>query len=258
MRELSKKELISVIKLLQEDITKRVKKSGSNGVVIGISGGIDSAVTCALCAGVVDTLGLFMPEKEITPPEDADDALFLCRSLDVPYRKIDITKPLHCMIDAYPLPLNKYCISNITPRLRMSYLYATANLEKRIVAGTSNKTERLLGYSTKWGDNASDFCSIGNLWKTEVFKIGKILGIQKSILEKAPSARLFVGQTDENDLGGKYEVIDEILYLMTEKNKTPEEAGRRVENITLAISLNKRIKDNAHKRVMPPCPEVGL
>lgn len=243
------------IGILRKDIFERVSDASAHGVVLGVSGGVDSAVVCALCADVVDTKALIMPDSSAGSAADQEDGIAVCEAFDVPYSVIELEKPLEALLLAYSSDVrnNRYVVANVKARMRMTYLYLAANKEKRLVAGTSNKTERLLGYSTKWGDGAADFLPIGDVWKTDVFRMARVLGVPSPIVDKPPSARLWEGQTDEGELGGTYEEIDAILKDM-EQGDTAACKGNRA----LLASLLERMESNSHKASMPPFPEAGL
>jgi NAD+ synthase len=244
------------IDTLRAYIVDTIGDADATGIVVGVSGGIDSAVVCALCAPVVDTTALLMPDGSLDSHEDTKDGIEVCKSCGVPYAIIDLGTPLDAIQCGYPHELNdrKYVMANVKPRLRMTYLYMVANSERRLVAGTSNKTERILGYSTKWGDCAADFAPLGDVWKTDVFPLAERLGIPEHIIKKSPSARLWEGQTDEQEIGGTYAQIDAILKKM---EKEGEDSVKR-DTDALGASLLERIRSNSHKSAMPPFPSGVL
>ncbi|MBN1785712.1 MAG: NAD+ synthase [Candidatus Methanofastidiosa archaeon] len=259
MRTLDDDALIRIAGSLMNQIKCKVDETGSRGVVLGLSGGIDSALVCHLCSRTVDTKALLLPEVGLTSDEDIDDAVKLCEALGVDYSKIDIRDMAEMITDSYPSKLTPGSIPyiNIRPRLRMLFLYICANEEKRLVAGTSNMTEVCLGYCTKWGDNAADFLPIAKLWKTEVIRMAEILGLPKSIIEKRPSAGLYRGQTDEGELGASYPVIDDILYRYIVEKSTLSEIYKDHDK-DLIDSIVSRVEKNGHKRSMPQSLEVDL
>ena len=245
----------TAVETIRADIVERVRAADATGVVLGISGGVDSAVVCALCAPVVPTLGLLMPDASDEGSADTADGRAVCDCFGVTCRLVPITPAVRAIVKGYPddIATDTYCMANIKPRVRMTYLYLAANRERRLVAGTSNKTERLLGYSTKWGDGAADFCPLGDVWKTDVFKLAKALDVPRTIREKPPSARLWPGQTDEGELGGTYAEIDAILQRLEK-----EREGVAGTKTPLEASLLERMRVNAHKGVIPPFPRVDL
>ncbi len=247
--------LNQAIGILQGDIASRVQNAKADGVVLGVSGGVDSAVVCALCAQAADTTALLMPDGSKDSQEDAKNGITVCKAFNVPYHIIDLAQPIQSIAENYPQDVrnDQYVISNVKPRLRMTYLYMMANRERRLVAGTSNKTERILGYSTKWGDSAADFAPLGDIWKTDVISMAALLGVPRHIIDNPPSARLWEGQTDEGELGGTYEQIDAFLREWEQGNHT-----KITCNDALSASLVHRIEENKHKSSMPPFPVVGL
>jgi len=196
-------------------IREQLEEAGATGIVFGNSGGKDSALVGILCKmACADTVGLMMPcTSECNYGDDMTDALMLAKLFKIEKRMIDLTKTA----DALKLAmkgatfLTEAAESNIAPRLRMAALYAIAASEGRLVAGTGNKSERYMGYFTKWGDGAFDFNPIADLTVTEIYEFLTYLDVPKRIIEKAPSAGLFDGQTDEGDMGVTYKAIDEYL-----------------------------------------------
>lgn len=200
---------------IQNWIKTKVEESNTTGVVVGISGGIDSSITAILCNNVVDTLALIMPcESNKT---DKEDALLLVNKFKIPYYMIQLDDVYSAFLN---IPVIKACNlstfqtmqnANLKSRLRMCTLYYFANYQNRLVAGTSNKTEIAMGYYTKYGDGGVDIEPIGDLYKIEVHELAKKLNIPQNIINKPPSAGLWEGQTDEGELGISYEELDNIL-----------------------------------------------
>jgi len=191
-----------------------LKSSGASGIVFGNSGGKDCALTGILCkAACENTLGLIMPcGSKQNYESDMDDAEALAKQFGIDSRIIDLSAVKEAMVAALG-SLPGSAIANIAPRLRMAALYSVALDENRLVAGTGNRSEIYMGYFTKWGDGAYDFNPIGDLTATEVYEFLRFLKAPDSIIDKAPSAGLFEGQTDEGEMGVTYKSIDE--YLLT-------------------------------------------
>lgn len=206
-----------------EYIRELVRSSGVKGIVFGNSGGKDSALVGILCkAACEDTVGIIMPcASKRNFGEDADDGRALADSFNIETRFIDLTDVRREEMDRLSAitELNDAAVTNIAPRLRMTTLYAVAASENRLVAGTGNRSEIYMGYFTKWGDGASDFNPISDLTATEVFEFLEYLGAPRSIIDKAPSAGLFDGQTDENEMGVTYRAIDDYLTHGTVNDK---------------------------------------
>ena len=193
-----------------------LKSAGSAGIVFGNSGGKDCALTGILCKMACDnTLGIIMPcGSKQNYESDMADAMALAKQYGIDTRIIDLSEVKNAMVKALADgsgPVSDPAAANISPRLRMAALYAIALDEKRLVAGTGNRSEKHMGYFTKWGDGAYDFNPIGDLTATEVYEFLRYLKAPASIIEKAPSAGLFEGQTDEGEMGVTYKSIDEYL-----------------------------------------------
>jgi NAD+ synthase len=220
-----------VIRNLRSQIRSYV---GSRRAIIGISGGIDSAVVSTLCTKALGRWGVFgvlMPYGA----QDMRDASILASILRIDKKEVNIKE----IVDGFDfLGLDKISKGNLMARVRMATLYTFSNQLEGMVIGTSNKSELELGYFTKYGDGGVDLEPIGDLYKTEVYEIAKVLGIPKNILEKKPSAGLWEGQTDEDELGLSYEQIDRVL----KGELNGGEAYERVQRLR---------KDSEHKRNLP-------
>lgn len=230
------------------------------GAVVGISGGIDSALVAYLTVeslGAENVLGIHMPENA-TPESEVNDAKEVAERLGIDFKVVNISDILGSYKSTMPdiSEATTYVDGNLKARIRMSVLYYYANMLGRVVVGTGNKTEILLGYFTKYGDGGVDLEPIGDLYKTEVREMSKMLGLPESILNKAPSAGLWEGQTDEADLGVPYESIDKVLE--------PILAGEGHERVSAKFgvpledigSLLRRLRANMHKRATPPIADL--
>ncbi|MCL2663484.1 MAG: NAD(+) synthase [Oscillospiraceae bacterium] len=198
-----------------EFIRRQLEDAGAAGLVFGNSGGKDSALVGILCKMACDdTVGLIMPcTSNCNYGEDMADALMISKLYRIEKRMVDLTKTAGALAKSLKdaVAVTASAEANIAPRLRMSALYAVAASENRLVAGTGNKSERYMGYFTKWGDGAFDFNPIADLTVTEVYKFLIHLDVPKRIINKAPSAGLYDGQTDEGEMGVSYKAIDEYL-----------------------------------------------
>ncbi len=251
-----------MLKKVVEFISSGVESTQKNGAVIGLSGGIDSTLTAFLSVkaiGKENVLGILLPERGVTDPEDICDAMQVTEILGIKHKVIEISELLDAFASAIPDydPASQICNGNLKARVRMCTLYYYANLLNRLVIGTGNKTEILLGYTTKYGDGGVDMLPLGGLYKTRVIALARHLKVPKQIIEKPPSAGLWKGQTDEKELGISYEMIDSILMKLIDEKKAPTDIKREL-NISEDIieRIIGRIKENRHKREMPPIPEM--
>ncbi len=234
------------INRIETKIAEHLEKSGAKGYIIGISGGIDSALVATLCSRAVGrdrVWGLFMPST-VTPGQDRTDVCTLCTGLGIPL----LETPIGSVLNAYShLPGfvdTPYLLGNLMARIRMTILYYYANRDNLLVCGTSNQTEYLLSYCTKYGDNAADFQPILHLFKEDVCILAKELGVPGEIVKKVPTAGLYAGQTDEKELGLSYHEIDSALHNLIRHNWVPE---TDIEQTVLA-----KVQTGRHKREPAP------
>jgi NAD+ synthase len=225
-------------------VKEYIERSGAKGTVSGLSGGLDSAVVAALLNRVFKDKHLALFVNIESSMGDREDARLVANHLGLNYKEIDLTAVYKQLLQVLP-PDNGLARANLKPRLRMGVFYYFANLDGRLVAGTGNKSELMVGYFTKFGDGACDFLPIGSLYKTQVRELARYLGIPEKIILKPPSAGLWVGQTDEGELGITYSELDKALYFL--------EQGKE-EEIDLAIRTKvlNLIKKSEHKRLLPP------
>ncbi len=224
-------------------LRKNIKEAKAKGVVIGLSGGLDSCVAAALAVealGKKRVLGLFLPCR--SQKQDLADAKIFARRFGIKAKIIDLSDSYDALLKVLP-PADRMTQANLRPRLRMISLYYFARKLNYLVCGTSNKSELMSGYFTKFGDGASDLLPLGDLLKKEVRKLGEELKIPAAILEKPPTAGLWPGQTDEGDLGITYDELDDILARREsgEKQVLPAGKVKRVEKL-IEISEHKRQK----------------
>ncbi|MEM3692562.1 MAG: NAD+ synthase [Candidatus Bathyarchaeia archaeon] len=232
-----------------------VETAKADGVVVGISGGLDSSVTVALCVralGKDRVLGIAMPTS-FTPKDDLEDALKLAESLGIRASVVPIDSIIEAFEKQLPLePKNRLVLGNLRARVRMTILYYFANNLNYLVAGTSDRSEILIGFYTKYGDGASDFMPIAHLYKTEVRKLAGYLGLPKKIIVKPSSPQLWPGHTLTEELPADYEVIDPILKGLFDKRLKPKDIS---EGLKVPMELVQQLEDRyirtSHKRRMP-------
>jgi len=239
-------------------IKDQVEAAGAGGVVLGLSGGLDSATVAFLAAqalGPDRVLALLLPEAGVTPEADVEDARDVASILRIRAMEIEISGILGCYSDVLPTAEAPRVVNgNLKARVRMTFLYWHANLLERLVLGTGNKTEIMLGYSTKFGDAAADILPIAGLYKDEVRELARSLGVPERIIEKAPTAGLWPGQTDEGELGITYQDANAILRGleagMSRKDLAAEFGPEKLDLI------KRRVAGGRHKRELPPTPAL--
>jgi NAD+ synthase len=235
-------------------LRERAEEAGAHGFVFGLSGGIDSAVVARLCQMATPNriLGVILPCYSNT--QDEADAYVMADPFGIPTAKVDLTGPfdaltgqLHATLKGLPRTVHVTDIkqqlpeANIKPRLRMASLYFVANSLNYLVAGTGNRSELTLGYFTKYGDGGCDVLPIGGLLKSEVRSLATELRVPKAIIDKAPSAGLWIGQTDEQEMGFSYDTLEK--FLTEGRSAVAPETADRIEQLMRA---------SGHKRALPP------
>lgn len=222
----------------------QVRKAGAKGVVLGLSGGVDSSLVAALSVkamGRKNVLGLILPIH--TQVNELKDAQLMAATLRIKTKTVKLTKSYDNLIKILPKANRKIC-ANIKPRLRMTVLYYFANKLNYLVCGTGNKSELMVGYFTKHGDGATDILPIASLLKAQVCKFAKELGIPERIINKPPSAGLWQGQTDEGEMGLTYKELDGILVNLEGRKKSRIAEDKRTK-------VKDMIKASEHKRKGP-------
>ncbi|MBI4344141.1 MAG: NAD+ synthase [Euryarchaeota archaeon] len=260
MLDLSDSQLELAREIIENSIRSRIRKAGAEGGVVAMSGGLDSSLVAKLASEALGKrlLALLMPEDGVTRPEDTVHARAWAEELGIEYRLVEIGEALRPLEAAFK-GMKKgdkgrrlVAWGNVKPKVRMVLNYMVANLESRIVIGTSNKTEMLLGYTTKYGDGGVDIQPIGDLYKTQVRQLARYLGLPRPILEKAPSAGLWPGQKSEEELGGTFEELDSILYLIVERGYSTREAALELgKDLAFVRRIYERVRVNEHKRKTP-------
>ena len=234
---------------LVEFLRNEVEKTGLTHVVVGLSGGLDSAVVALLAKRAFkDNLLCVLMPSQYSSKESVSDANSLCKEFNLKSETISIES----LLKSYSIDKNENMrIGNFSARMRMSVLYDISAREHALVLGTSNKSEIMLGYGTIFGDLASAINPLGDLYKTEVYELARYLGVTDAIISKQPSADLYEGQSDELDLGYSYEEIDEVLKLYVDERVNEEELIIKGFEPELIKMLKKRIYQNQFKRKPP-------
>jgi NAD+ synthase len=236
---------------LQHFLSDEVRKTGIQNVVLGLSGGIDSAVVALLAQRVFkDNLLCVKMPSQYSSQSSLDDADELCRDFNINAITVSIEPMLRAYEELNP-DMDNLRRGNFSARLRMSTIFDISAKQRALVLGTSNKSELMLGYGTLYGDLSSALNPIGDLYKSEVYELAEYLGVTKSIITKAPSADLWSGQSDEADLGYTYAELDKVLKLYVEDRLSKEEMADMGCDKDLIEMIIERIFRNQFKRKMP-------
>ncbi len=239
-------------------IQDEVAKSRTDGVVLGLSGGIDSAVTAYLSVEAMGSrrvMGLILPDLRVTPEEDVTDAKTIASELGIEMSLIDIA-PIHNAF-AKNLRSNRLAEGNLRARIRMTILYYYANSANRLVVGTGDRSELLIGYFTKFGDGGVDILPIADLYKTEVRRLAETLGLSRRIISKRSSPRLWPGHEAEDELGLSYDVVDSVFKLYFDRKLGVKAVSSRLKlEVSKIQNLVSRYHETKHKREMPPICKV--
>ena len=244
-------------KIIEKFIQTRVEEAGAKGVVIGLSGGIDSATTLSLAVkalGNENVTGLILPFVQTESVSFASDH---AKSLQIQTKKIDISNVVKVFRDSTDSFSSQSSEGNLHSRVRMVFLYGEAFNSESLVMGTSNKSELLVGYYTKWGDGASDLLPIGDLYKSQVYLLSEALGVPKEIIERKPTAELWEGQTDEDELGINYSTLDQILLGLERQFSFKSISSKTGIDLEAIKRIDNLIKSSIHKRVFPPVCKIG-
>lgn len=242
-------------------IQTKVSESKTDGIVVGLSGGIDSTLAAYLACealGKDKVFGIIMPSTT-TPTEDKLHGITIAQGLGIKYKEIAIDSILNEYLSMTQLEENNLAIGNLKARIRMSIIYYYANANNYLVSGTGNKSEILIGYFTKYGDGACDIEPIGDLYKHDVYKLAEYLNVPQEIIEKPPRAGLWNNQTDEEEIGMSYDLIDQILYTYTEKDMKNTEIAQKlnipIDDVDMIITKVIRSK---HKSKVPESPKKTI
>jgi NAD+ synthase len=254
LRDIVRIDYQEVIKSIGVYVEGFVEESGVDKFVLGLSGGVDSTTLLYLLSRLVERdkiIGLIMPDTRTTPIEDVEDAVRVAKNLGVKYYVV----PIDTIVDSYGVapfydPLEKLATGNLRARVRANLLYYYANKHGALVVGSSDRSELLIGYFTKYGDGAADLYPLSSLYKTQVRELAKYLGVPEEIIRKPSAPRLWKNHTAEGELGLNYETIDLALYALFDLNLSIEEAaeatGLPVEVIDRVLKMHRSTR---HKRI---------
>ena len=255
INEIKNQDYASITQTIEKFLSDEIEKNHVKGVILGLSGGIDSAVLAYLCKRQIKekTMALIMPDTSMTPKSETDDALKMISLTGIEYKLIDI-KPIVNEYSMYLEP-NDWAKGNLRARIRTNILYYYANSKNYLVLGSSDKSEHLMGYFTKYGDGASDITPIISLYKLQVREIAKYLGVPENVILKKSSPHLWKDHVAEEELGATYEEIDSILYCLFEKKKTIDETAELTQIEKSMIEKIYQLNINSeHKRLPPQKP----
>ncbi|WP_407381471.1 NAD+ synthase [Methanobrevibacter sp.] len=244
-----------------EFVQNKVSEANADGLVVGLSGGIDSTLAAFLACEAVgkeNVFGIVMPSTT-TPTEDKLHGTTIAQLLGIQFKEIAIDSILNEFLSVTQLEENKLAIGNLKARIRMSIIYFYANSKNYLVSGTGNKSEILIGYFTKHGDGACDIEPIGDLYKTDVYQLARYLEVPQEIIDKPPRAGLWNNQTDEDEIGMTYELLDKILYKLTEKDLDADCIASELDiDVDEVNNIINRVNRNQHKSKVPECPKKTL
>jgi len=239
-------------------IKSEIHRAGFERAVLGVSGGLDSAVACTLAAealGPQNVLALRLPYKS-SSRDSLDDAQLVIDQTGVQSRTIPISPMADALIDQFP-DMDALRKGNIMARMRMVVWYDQSAAFNGLVIGTGNKTEILLGYTTLYGDSAAALIPLGDLYKTQVRQLATAIGIPEQIIKKPPSADLWKDQTDEGELGFTYAEVDRLLFLLVDERFSPEDCVRAGFDEKFVKAVIDRIRRNQFKRILPPVAKLS-
>jgi len=255
LNEIKNQEYSTLTNTIEEFLKKQVSQNNSNGLIFGLSGGIDSAVITHLCSRVFkkESIALIMPDSKITPNIDIEDSLKMAKSLGLEYKLIDIN--LISNEYAKYIEPNDLALGNLKARIRANLLYYYANSKNLLVVGSSDKSEYLIGYFTKFGDGSADILPIVSLYKSQVRELAKFLGVPDSVIAKKSSPQLWKDHIAEDEIGASYDEIDSILFCIFEKKMTIEETVKTTQiEKKIVDKIYQLYKNTQHKRITAARP----
>jgi len=248
----------TVRQILVKFIQEQVSQAGYTRAVVNLSGGLDSALACTLAAealGAQNVLAIRLPYRS-SAPDSLAHAQLVIDALGVKALTYEITEMVEPLFTRFP-DMSPVRRGNVMARTRMIVLYDQSAAFGGLPVGTGNKTEGLLGYTTLYGDAACAFNPLGDLYKTQVRQLGRALGIPEPILQKPPSADLWIGQTDEGELGFTYAEVDQLLHLLVDRQLAPAECVQAGFDERFVQAVLERMRNNQFKRMLPPIANIS-
>ena len=256
-QEIMKEIIIQDYTKIQQDIEtflkSQISRKKANGVIFGLSGGIDSTVVAYLCRKISETnevLALVMPDSTVSPSSETGDALKIIGEIGISYKLIDINT-IHKRYSNYLEP-DELALGNLRARIRSNIIYYYANLKNLLVLGTSDKSEYLIGYFTKFGDGSADVLPIVSLYKTQLRELAKTMGIPNNIVSKKSSPNLWKGHDAEDEIGISYNEIDSTLYCLIDKKLSVDETIQKTKISKKSVEkIYQMYQNTQHKRILP-------
>tara|TARA_B110001454_G_scaffold25330_1_gene24838 strand:- start:329 stop:1114 length:786 start_codon:yes stop_codon:yes gene_type:complete len=253
LQEVLRQDYTNIQENILSFLKNKVLEKKSDGVIFGLSGGIDSATVAYLCKKIDDVkevLALVMPDSAISPSSETGDALKIIGEIGINYKLIDINT-IHKRYSNYLEP-DDLALGNLRARIRSNIIYYYANLKNLLVLGTSDKSEYLIGYFTKFGDGSADLLPIVSLYKTQLRELAKAIGVPNNIVTKKSSPNLWKGHDAEKEIGISYEEIDSILYCLFDKKLSLGETIQKTEISKKSVEkIYQMYQNTEHKRILP-------
>jgi len=256
IEKIQNQDYAAITEKIESFLINEIEKNNSNGVILGLSGGIDSAVLAYICKRKLKerTVAIIMPDTSITPSSETKDAMRMMSMTGIQYKLIDI-RPIITEYEMHLEP-NEKAKGNLRARVRANILYYYANAKNYLVLGSSDKSEHSIGYFTKYGDGASDITPIISLYKLQVREIAKYLGVPENIISKKSSPHLWEDHEAEAELGTTYEEIDSVLYCLMDKKMAVKDVAKATEIDMATVSkIYQSYQNSEHKRSPPQKPD---
>ena len=255
INEIINQDYSGITETIEKFVSEQIEKNHAKGIILGLSGGIDSAVLSYICKRKLKdkTLALIMPDTTITPESETEDALKIIELTGIEHKLIDINP----IIKEYTMHIepNEKSSGNLRARVRTNILYYYANSKNYLVLGSSDKSEYMIGYFTKFGDGASDITPIVSLYKIQVREIAKYLGVPENVISKKSSPHLWKQHEAEKELGIPYEKIDSVLYCLLDRKLTIDETEKMTQIDKSDVEkINQLMANSEHKRSLPRKP----